>query len=35
VPENPVTISCPAGYLPGDLDGDGEVESCVAAQAPQ
>jgi penicillin-binding protein 1A len=32
-PENPVTISCPAGYLPGDLDGDGNVESCVATPA--
>jgi membrane peptidoglycan carboxypeptidase len=28
------TVTCPAGYLPGDLDGDGVVESCVAVDTP-
>ena len=30
----PPTVTCPAGYLPGDLDGDGVVESCVAVDTP-
>ena len=34
-PENPVTATCPAGYLPADLDGDGQIESCVEVQSPQ
>lgn len=34
-PDNPVTVSCPAGYLPGDLDGDGVVETCVPVEEPQ
>ncbi|HET9542543.1 MAG TPA: transglycosylase domain-containing protein [Acidimicrobiales bacterium] len=28
------TVTCPAGYLPGDLDGDGVVDSCVAVDTP-
>jgi penicillin-binding protein 1A len=33
-PATTVTVTCPAGYLPGDLDGDGAVESCVAVDQP-
>ncbi len=33
-PPLPPTITCPAGYLPGDLDGDGTPESCVRVATP-
>jgi penicillin-binding protein 1A len=33
-PDNPVTVTCPAGYLPGDLDGDGQIEACVPVETP-
>ncbi|HEY8060441.1 MAG TPA: transglycosylase domain-containing protein [Acidimicrobiales bacterium] len=33
-PDTPPTVICPDGYLPGDLDGDGVVESCVAVDTP-
>jgi len=33
--DTPATgISCPAGYLPGDLNGDGAPESCVPVATP-
>jgi penicillin-binding protein 1A len=30
----PAAVTCPAGYLPGDLDGDGDAESCVPVESP-
>ena len=30
----PAVVTCPAGYLPGDLDGDGNAESCVPVATP-
>jgi penicillin-binding protein 1A len=30
----PVDVTCPPGYLPGDLNGDGILESCVAVTPP-
>ncbi len=30
----PPAVTCPAGYLPGDLNGDGIAESCVAVAPP-
>jgi hypothetical protein len=30
----PQAATCPPGYLPADLNGDGTIESCVEAQAP-
>ncbi len=31
---DPVDVTCPPGYLPGDLNGDGILESCVAVTPP-
>jgi len=33
-PQQPVQISCPPGYLPGDLNGDAQLDSCVLAPQP-
>jgi penicillin-binding protein 1A len=33
-PPSPTAVTCPAGYLPGDLDGDGTAESCVPVATP-
>jgi penicillin-binding protein 1A len=30
----PASISCPPGYLPGDLNGDGILDSCVGTTSP-
>jgi penicillin-binding protein 1A len=31
---NPTTLTCPVGYLPGDLNGDGTPEACVPVDSP-
>lgn len=31
----PAAVTCPAGYLPGDLNGDGVAESCVPVSVPK